>query len=287
MESNGKVVSIDGVPLPYEAGETDFGEPGTNGQHIFYLTRCQIIPCDFIGVVKSQQPVYLKGELVSNHDELMSNFFAQPDALPYGKTPEQLLEETSPSYYSQGSLLLPSLNAYNIGQLLAIYEHRLAVEGFIWGVNSFDQWGVELGKSLATQVRKQLHVSRKKGESIKGFNFSTTTLLTRYLEERNDPEFPSLLGSIPEMECNAPDFLYDCLVQIDNQHVFMIVWKKHEGPHQPFNTKDCGYYVCRFMLEIVQNRAFWVSNQVFSVGSSCSYSSSDIDEIRNLWIECI
>ncbi|KAL6552592.1 hypothetical protein OROHE_007956 [Orobanche hederae] len=66
-----------------------------------------------------------------------------------------------------------------------------------------------------------------------------------------------------------------------------IVWKKHEGPRQPFNTKDCGYYVCRFMLEIVQNRAFWVSNQVFSVGSSCSYSSSDIDEIRNLWIEYV
>ncbi|KAL6574311.1 hypothetical protein OROHE_001215 [Orobanche hederae] len=194
MESNGKGVSIDGVPLPYEAGEIDFGEPGTNGQHSFYqlIHQGRIIPCDFIGVVKSQQPVYLKGELVSNHDELMSNFFAQPDALAYGKTPEQLLEENVPHHlithktFSGNrpslSLLLPSLNAYNVGQLLAIYEHRIAVEGFIWGVNSFDQWGVELGKSLATQVRKQLHVSRKKGESIEGFNFSTTTLLTRYLE---------------------------------------------------------------------------------------------------------
>ncbi|KAL6493106.1 Glucose-6-phosphate isomerase, cytosolic 1 [Orobanche gracilis] len=194
MESNGKGVSIDGVPLPYEAGEIDFGEPGTNGQHSFYqlIHQGRIIPCDFIGVVKSQQPVYLKGELVSNHDELMSNFFAQPDALAYGKTPEQLLEENVPRHlithktFSGNrpslSLLLPSLNAYNVGQLLAIYEHRIAVEGFIWGVNSFDQWGVELGKSLATQVRKQLHVSRKKGEPIEGFNFSTTTLLTRYLE---------------------------------------------------------------------------------------------------------
>ncbi|XP_047982698.1 glucose-6-phosphate isomerase, cytosolic [Salvia hispanica] len=198
MESNGKGVSIDGVPLPYEAGEIDFGEPGTNGQHSFYqlIHQGRVIPCDFIGVVKSQQPVYLKGELVSNHDELMSNFFAQPDALAYGKTPEQLLKENVPSNlithktFSGNrpslSLLLPSLNAYNIGQLLAIYEHRVAVEGFVWGINSFDQWGVELGKSLATQVRKQLHASRKNSEPIEGFNFSTATLLTRYLEASKD-----------------------------------------------------------------------------------------------------
>ncbi|GER49630.1 glucose-6-phosphate isomerase [Striga asiatica] len=204
MESNGKGVSIDGVPLPYEAGEIDFGEPGTNGQHSFYqlIHQGRVIPCDFIGVVKSQQPVYLKGELVSNHDELMSNFFAQPDALAYGKTPEQLLKENVPDHLvahktfsgnrPSVSLLLPSLNAYNVGQLLAIYEHRIAVEGFIWGINSFDQWGVELGKSLATQVRKQLHASRKKGDPVEGFNFSTTTLLTRYLEANAD---------IPKEDC--------------------------------------------------------------------------------------
>ncbi|KAL5780472.1 hypothetical protein ACOSQ2_011209 [Xanthoceras sorbifolium] len=198
MESNGKGVSIDGVPLPFEAGEIDFGEPGTNGQHSFYqlIHQGRVIPCDFIGVVKSQQPVYLKGEVVSNHDELMSNFFAQPDALAYGKTPEQLQKENvSPHLIPHKtfsgnrpslSLLLPSLNAYNIGQLLAIYEHRIAVEGFIWGINSFDQWGVELGKSLATQVRKQLNASRTKGEPIEGFNFSTKTLLTRYLEASSD-----------------------------------------------------------------------------------------------------
>ncbi|KAL2501641.1 Glucose-6-phosphate isomerase [Forsythia ovata] len=198
MESNGKGVSIDGVPLPYETGEIDFGEPGTNGQHSFYqlIHQGRVIPCDFIGVVKSQQPVYLKGEMVSNHDELMSNFFAQPDALAYGKTAEQLLNENVPQpliphkTFSGNrpslSLLLPLLNAYNIGQLLAIYEHRIAVEGFVWGINSFDQWGVELGKSLATQVRKQLHASRKKGEPVEGFNFSTTTMLTRYLEESAD-----------------------------------------------------------------------------------------------------
>ncbi|KAL2335583.1 hypothetical protein Fmac_016796 [Flemingia macrophylla] len=210
MESNGKGVSIDGVPLPFEAGEIDFGEPGTNGQHSFYqlIHQGRIIPCDFIGVVKSQQPVYLKGEVVSNHDELMSNFFAQPDALAYGKTPEQLQKENVPPHlvphktFSGNrpslSLLLPSLKAYNIGQLLAIYEHRIAVEGFIWGINSFDQWGVELGKSLATQVRKQLNASRTKGEPVHGFNSSTTTLLTRYLQASADvpADLPTRLPQI-------------------------------------------------------------------------------------------
>jgi len=210
MESNGKGVSIDGVPLPFEAGEIDFGEPGTNGQHSFYqlIHQGRVIPCDFIGVVKSQQPIFLKGEVVSNHDELMSNFFAQPDALAYGKTPEQLHKENVaphliPHKTFSGnrpslSLLLPSLNAYNIGQLLAIYEHRIAVEGFVWGINSFDQWGVELGKSLATQVRKQLHASRTKGEPVEGFNFSTAALLTRYLEATADipADPPTLLPRI-------------------------------------------------------------------------------------------
>ncbi|KAM6588643.1 hypothetical protein CsatA_011248 [Cannabis sativa] len=194
MESNGKGVSIDGVPLPFEAGEIDFGEPGTNGQHSFYqlIHQGRIIPCDFIGIVKSQQPVNLKGEVVSNHDELMSNFFAQPDALAYGKTIEQLQKENVAEHliphktFSGNrpslSLLLPSLTAYNVGQLLAIYEHRVAVQGFVWGINSFDQWGVELGKSLATQVRKQLHASRTNDEPVQGFNFSTATLLKRYLE---------------------------------------------------------------------------------------------------------
>lgn len=209
MESNGKRVTIDGAPLPFEAGEIDFGEPGTNGQHSFYqlIHQGRVIPCDFIGVVKTQQPVYLQGEIVSNHDELMSNFFAQPDALAYGKTAEELLSEKVPNHLIPHktfpgnrpslSLLLPSLTAYNVGQLLAIYEHRIAVEGFIWGINSFDQWGVELGKSLASQVRKQLNLSRTKGEPIKGFNFSTATLLTKYLEA--EPGLPSDSTVLPKM----------------------------------------------------------------------------------------
>lgn len=207
MESNGKGVSIDGVVLPYETGEIDFGEPGTNGQHSFYqlIHQGRVIPCDFIGISKSQQPVYLKGEVVSNHDELMSNFFAQPDALAFGKTPEELHKENVPPHLIPHktftgnrpslSLLLPSLTAYNVGQLLAIYEHRVAVQGFIWSINSFDQWGVELGKSLASQVRRQLNASRTRGEPVKGFNFSTTTLLTTYLQETSDvpAELPTKL----------------------------------------------------------------------------------------------
>ncbi|KAF3321603.1 glucose-6-phosphate isomerase, cytosolic [Carex littledalei] len=194
MESNGKGVSIDGTPLPFEAGEIDFGEPGTNGQHSFYqlIHQGRVIPCDFIGSIRSQQPTYLKGEVVSNHDELMSNFFAQPDALAYGKTPAELLQDKVPDHLVPHktftgnrpslSILLPSLSAYNIGQLLAIYEHRIAVQGFVWGINSFDQWGVELGKSLATQVRKQLHASRVDKKPVQGFNFSTATLMSRFLE---------------------------------------------------------------------------------------------------------
>lgn len=92
MESNGKRVSMDGTPLPFPSGEMDFGEPGTNGQHSFYqlIHQGRVIPCDFIGFCKSQAPLKGEGEAVSNHDELMSNFFAQPDALAYGKSMEDL-----------------------------------------------------------------------------------------------------------------------------------------------------------------------------------------------------
>ncbi|KAI8004387.1 Glucose-6-phosphate isomerase, cytosolic 1 [Camellia lanceoleosa] len=194
MESNGKSVSIDGVPLPYETGEMDFGEPGTNGQHSFYqLIHQGVIPCDFIGVVKSQEPVYLK--VVSNHDELMSNFLRCEMLLllkgnfPFTTLCSLLLSVESlflifilsfTNLLWQSAFfhhLLPSLNAYNIGQLLAIYERRIAVQGFICAINSFDQWGVELGKKATSCISE-------KGEPVEGFNFSTTTTLKRYLETR-------------------------------------------------------------------------------------------------------
>ncbi|KAL2621066.1 hypothetical protein R1flu_001271 [Riccia fluitans] len=202
MESNGKGVSIDGVPLSFEAGEIDFGEPGTNGQHSFYqlIHQGRVIPCDFIGIIKSQQSVYLKGEQVSNHDELMCNFFAQADALAYGKTREELAaekipEELIPHKMFSGnrqslSILLPNLTPYTVGQLLALYEHRVAVQGWIWGINSFDQWGVELGKSLAGKVRTQMNAARTKSKPLSGFNYSTTTLLTRYLQGKTQLLYP-------------------------------------------------------------------------------------------------
>lgn len=193
MESNGKHVSRAGLELDFDAGEVDFGEPGTLGQHSFFqlLHMGQTVPCTFIGFVESQNPTCQDGEPVSNHDELMSNFFAQPDALARGKSaaecrmegvPEELVaHKTFPGNRPSMSLLLPVLNAYTTGQLLALFEHRTAVQGFMWDINSFDQWGVELGKVLATKVRKQINRGRYHGERVKGFNASTTRLVERYL----------------------------------------------------------------------------------------------------------
>jgi glucose-6-phosphate isomerase len=195
MESNGKRVALDGTVLPYECGEIDFGEPGTNGQHSFYqlIHQGRVVPCDFIGFRRSQAPLALKGEAVANHDELMANFFAQPDALAFGKTPVECAAEgvaaelvphkAFPGNRPSNVLLLDRLDPYAAGQLLALYEHRTAVEGFVWGINSFDQWGVELGKVLAKQVRTQLSASRGKAKAgIAGFNPATTAMLERYLD---------------------------------------------------------------------------------------------------------
>jgi glucose-6-phosphate isomerase len=193
MESNGKRVAMDGTPLGFQAGEINFGEPGTNGQHSFYqlMHQGRPVPADFVGFCQSQKPVSMDGEPVSNHDELMSNFFAQPDALAYGKTLVDLVQEGVPEELRQhkvfegnrpsSSMLMTKLDAFSTGQLLAIYEHRTAVQGFIWGLNSFDQWGVELGKVLANQIRSQLQASRTSGASVQGFNSSTSSLLDAYL----------------------------------------------------------------------------------------------------------
>jgi glucose-6-phosphate isomerase len=193
MESNGKRVALDGTPLMHPSGEINFGEPGTNGQHSFYqlMHQGRVVPADFIGFMESQQPVDMSGEPVSNHDELMSNFFAQPDALAYGKTMADLVQEGVPEELRahmvfsgnrpSSSILMTKLDAFAVGQLLALYEHRTAVQGFIWGINSFDQWGVELGKVLAMQVRAQLTASRTTFASVQGFNSSTSSLLEAYL----------------------------------------------------------------------------------------------------------
>lgn len=195
MESNGKSVRADGSQLDIQAGPINFGEPGTNGQHSFYqlLHQGRVVPCDFVGVIKSQTPINVSGHEVSNHDELMCNFFAQPDALAIGKSaqvcrdegiPEVLVpHKTFPGNRPSSSLLITELNPFAVGQLLALFEHRTAVEGFIWDVNSFDQWGVELGKVLAKTVKKKIVQVRKNDAKLDGFNASTTALLEQYLKK--------------------------------------------------------------------------------------------------------
>jgi glucose-6-phosphate isomerase len=206
MESNGKRVSTEGLALPFAAGEVEFGEPGTNGQHSFYqlIHQGRPVPCDFVGFAAPQAgPATPEppGEVVSAHDELMSNFFAQPDALACGRSAEEVAAEGStapallqhkvfPGNRPSLSLLgLGSLTAYSAGQLLALFEHRTAVEGFVWGICSFDQWGVELGKKLASNVRSALAQERKAaagsssaaGAALAPFNPSTQALLQQYL----------------------------------------------------------------------------------------------------------
>jgi glucose-6-phosphate isomerase len=197
MESNGKRVGSDGSVLPYKCGEIIFGEPGTNGQHSFYqlVHQGRVVPTEFIGFCESPCPQTMLGEAVSNHDELMCNFFAQPDALATGKTREQLVAEGVPANLLPHkefpgnrpslSLLFPRLNARSCGQLLAMYEHRVAVQGFIWGINSFDQWGVELGKALASEVRGAVISARLSGDpNVASFNPATTALLKKYLSHQ-------------------------------------------------------------------------------------------------------
>ncbi len=198
MESNGKRVTLTGQELGFDAGEIDFGEPGTNGQHSFYqlLHQGRVVPADFVGFRRSQRPASVAGQPVANHDELMANFFAQPDALAIGKTlaeaeqacqDEEKPVELAPHRVFPGNrpsnvLLLDQLTPTSVGQLLALYEHRTAVQGFLWGINSFDQWGVELGKVTAEKVREQLAACRAHpNREISGFNPSTAALLKDYL----------------------------------------------------------------------------------------------------------
>lgn len=193
MESNGKGVQMDGTPVAVPTGAINFGEPGTNGQHSFYqlMHQGRVVPSHFIGFAKSQNPVELPGEAVTNHDELMSNFFAQPDALALGKTSEELKvdgisEKLIPHKTFTGdrpslSILLPVCNAFWLGQLLAMYEHRTATIGWLLNVNSFDQWGVELGKVLAKEVRGYLSQARKGSADDSKFLPPTKKLLAKYL----------------------------------------------------------------------------------------------------------
>jgi glucose-6-phosphate isomerase len=163
MESNGKRTDLSGRPVPYQTGPVVWGQPGTNGQHAFYQLIHQgtkLIPADFIGFARSLNPV---GD---HHDLLMANFFAQTEALAFGKTAEEVAAdgvapELVPHRVFEGNrptntILLPSLSPEALGKLVALYEHKVFVQGVIWDINSFDQWGVELGKVLAGRIAPEL-----------------------------------------------------------------------------------------------------------------------------------
>ncbi|MFA6549653.1 MAG: glucose-6-phosphate isomerase, partial [Candidatus Margulisiibacteriota bacterium] len=159
MESNGKLVDINGNPVDFATGEVIFGEPGTNGQHSFYQLLHQgtlVVPADFIGFIEPQYAVgSASATEVTHHQELMTNFLAQPDALAFGQkdvNPAKNFPGNRPS----SSLLLQKLTPFTAGILLAFLEHRTATKGFIWGINSFDQFGVELGKKLGVDQRKRM-----------------------------------------------------------------------------------------------------------------------------------
>jgi glucose-6-phosphate isomerase len=163
MESNGKSVDRNGVPVTYSTGPVVWGEPGTNGQHAFYQLIHQgtvLIPCDFIAPVISHNP------LGDHHAKLLSNFFAQTEALMNGRTPEELVAanvkpELIPFKFFSGnrptnSFFIKSITPYSLGQLIALYEHKIFTQGVIWNIYSFDQWGVELGKELAGKILPEL-----------------------------------------------------------------------------------------------------------------------------------
>ena len=184
MESNGKHVTLDGTHVDYETGAVFWGEPGTNGQHSFYQLIHQgtrIIPCDFIGFGNTLNP------LGRHHDILMSNVFAQGEALAFGKTPEQVQEEGTaetvvPHRVMEGNrpsntILAERLTPETLGSLIALYEHSVFTQGAIWGIDSFDQWGVELGKVLAVAIIPELE---SEAEPRLRHDSSTNALIRRY-----------------------------------------------------------------------------------------------------------
>jgi glucose-6-phosphate isomerase len=163
MESNGKHVMLESTPVDYQTGPIYWGEPGTNGQHSFYQLIHQgtkLIPCDFIGFIHSLNP------LGNHHDLLLANVLAQAEALAFGKTPEEVRSEGTPEWLvphrtfegnrPSTTILAERLTPETLGKLVALYEHSVFTQGAIWQIDSFDQWGVELGKVLATRIIPEL-----------------------------------------------------------------------------------------------------------------------------------
>ena len=194
MESNGKSVRADGTPVSSDTGEIFWGEPGTNGQHAFYQLLHQgtrLIPADFIGFSEPTDDLATADGDGSMHDLLMSNFFAQTQVLAFGKTADEIAAEGTasevvphkvmPGNRPSTSILATKLTPSVVGQLVALYEHQVFVEGVIWGIDSFDQWGVELGK---TQAKALLPVLTDDASPAEQSDSSTDTLVRRYRTER-------------------------------------------------------------------------------------------------------
>ncbi len=192
MESNGKHVTLDGARVDYDTGAVYWGEPGTNGQHSFYQLLHQgtrLVPCDFVGFLRSNNPL---GE---HHDLLVSNVFAQGEALAFGRTEEEVraegtAEDVVPHRVMEGNrpsntILAERLDPFTLGALVALYEHSTFVQGAVWGIDSFDQWGVELGKQLAKAIVPELQAE---DEPDLRHDSSTNALIRRYRAARRPPE---------------------------------------------------------------------------------------------------
>ena len=184
MESNGKHVDLQGRPVNYQTGPIIWGQPGTNGQHAFYQLIHQgtkLVPCDFIGFYQALNP------LQPHHDLLMANFFAQTEALAFGKTAEEVAADGVPAFQvphrtfegnrPTNTILAQRLTPETLGKLIALYEHKVFVQGTIWNINSFDQWGVELGKVLANRIIPELEST---AEPELAHDSSTNTLIRLY-----------------------------------------------------------------------------------------------------------
>ena len=187
MESNGKHVTLSGTHVTHDTGAIYWGEPGTNGQHSFYQLIHQgtrLIPCDFIGFSRSLNPIG------KHHDILIANVFAQAEALAFGKTAEQVKAEGTadwliPHRVFEGNrpsnvIFAKELTPEILGTLIALYEHIVFVQGVVWQIDSFDQWGVELGKVLANRIVPELE-----GTGELKHDTSTNALIERYRDERS------------------------------------------------------------------------------------------------------
>ncbi|MBS0589265.1 MAG: glucose-6-phosphate isomerase [Proteobacteria bacterium] len=190
MESNGKSVTLDGSRVDHDTSAVWWGEPGTNGQHSFYQLIHQgtrLIPCDFIGFVAPLSPLH------EQHDLLMANLFAQSEALAFGKTAEQVRAEGTPEELvphrvfagnrPSNTLLAQELTPHSLGALIALYEHITFVQGAIWGIDSFDQWGVELGKQLAQNIAREIAATDNNDLT---HDSSTNALIRRYRAGRGE-----------------------------------------------------------------------------------------------------